>query len=177
MGPETLQPPQLVVVVVVADLTSVGNVDAVDPDRAAGGGDETGVGVGLDTDGETVDHVVDTQAGQDGHAVPLTLPVVGHLVTEIGKNLDRHRIIGQLGLLQAHDVGPDLSQPLLDPRHAGVQRIDIPRGNEHRLNLPLPTIRARRDRTRPVDDPTDIVSFLSMCPSKVGSVRDLSNIR
>ena len=61
--------------------------------------------------------VVETDLRQDRDAVPLALPVVGRLVAQRRERQRRERVVGDLRLLQAHDVGLDLGEPLLDTGH------------------------------------------------------------
>ena len=73
--------------------------------------------------------VGDADAGQDGDAVPLPLPVVHRLVPERRVGEVRERVVGELRLLEAQDVGAGVGQPLLDPLLAGLERIDVPGGD------------------------------------------------
>jgi hypothetical protein len=53
---------------------------------------------------------------------------VRQLVTEqLGE-----RVVGDLRLLQAHDIRPPLVEPRQQPRHALLQRVDVPGGDPHR---------------------------------------------
>src|SRR3954452_7915835 len=52
-------------------------------------------------------------------------------------------VVGQLGLLQADDVRLPLVQPRQQPRHALLDRVDVPRRDAHRLPR-YPPVRATR---------------------------------
>ena len=119
MVTEPLEPRQLVVVVVVPDLAPVWHVHAVDADPAACCGHQPGVGVGLDTVGEAEERSLDPHLRQDRNAVPLTLPVVDRFVAELGEGESGKRLVGELGLLEADDVGFGLGEPLLDSGQDG----------------------------------------------------------
>ena len=132
------QPRQLVLVVVVGQGPAVGHVGAGHPHPAAGGPQQPGVGVGGVVVVEAVHHLGDPHPAQDGHAVPLAEAVVGALVAQGLEGQGREGVVGQLGLLHAEDVGLDLGDPLLDTVQPGLQRVDVPGGDAHRVTLPGP---------------------------------------
>ena len=128
-----LEPVELAVVELGADLAPVRHVDAHHPDTTAGGREDPGVAL-VRVDVVLVEaggDVVDADAGQDGDAVPLALPVVHRLVAECREGEVRERVVGELRLLEAQHVGVGVGQPLLDPLLAGLQRVDVPGGDPH----------------------------------------------
>ena len=90
-----------------------------------------GVGVGFDALAEVGDDIVEPDTRQDRHPVPLPLPVVRRLVAERLERQRREGVVGELGLLHAHDVGLDLAQPLLDPLEPHPQRVHVPGDESH----------------------------------------------
>ena len=70
--------------------------------------------------GEPRHHVVEPDPGQDRDAVPARLAVHGGLVAaagQVGAEQLAEGVVGELGLLQAHDVGLALVQPGQQPRY------------------------------------------------------------
>ncbi len=142
---EAFEPRQLALVELGADLAAVGHVHADHAHAAAHRGEEAGVAlVRVDELGavEPGGDVGDAGAGQDRHAVPLPGPVVHRVVPEALEGQLRERVVGELGLLEAQDVGLGVLQPLLDPGEAGLQRVDVPGGEAH--SILEPTRRRRR---------------------------------
>ena len=87
--------------------------------------------------GEPGDHVVEPDAREDRHAVPGRLAVGGDLVAALGQLVAEQlgeRVVGELGLLQADDVRPPLVQPRQQPRHALLDRVDVPGRDPHGLH-------------------------------------------
>ena len=133
------EPGELVAVVVGVGLAPVRDVEAVDADPAAGRGDRARlrplpVGRAL----EPGDHVVEADAGEDRHAVPLALAVGGDLVAallQLPAQQLGERLVGELRLLEADDVGAPLVEPRQQPRHALPHRVDVPGGDPHRLTV------------------------------------------
>ena len=127
------EPHELALVEFAGHLTPVRHVDADHAHAVARGRDHVRVAlVGVDVVVvEAGGHVVDPDARQDGHAVPLALAVVHGVVPERGERQVRERLVRELRLLQAEDVGPCVAQPLLDPLLAGLQRVDVPGGDPH----------------------------------------------
>jgi len=75
---------------------------------------------------------------QNRHAVPLHLAVRRHVVTtlaEFGAEQRIERIVGELRLLQANDVGTALVEPRQEPRNPLLDRVDVPRGDPHVLTV------------------------------------------
>src|SRR5262249_31620545 len=84
---------------------------------------------------DPLDDVVEPGPGQDRHAVPLRLTVQGERVTtalEFGSEQFPERVVGELGLLQADDVGLPLVQPRQQPRDPLVGGVDVPGCYAHR---------------------------------------------
>src|SRR6185312_8384801 len=78
------EPLELVGVVRVVGVTAVGHVDRGDPQAVTGGGDGAGLLVGVAGGaGQALHDVVEPHPGQQCHAVPAALPVVGDGVTAL----------------------------------------------------------------------------------------------
>src|SRR6185503_6696296 len=80
------------------------------------------------------DDVVEPHPGQDRHAVPGRLAVRGDLVAAAGQLVAHQlaeRVVGDLGLLQAQDIGPALVEPGQQPGHALLERVDVPGHDAH----------------------------------------------
>src|SRR5690606_10887555 len=60
------------------------------------------------------------------HAVPTPFAVVHGLVAHRLEGECREGSVGQLRLLQAHDIGLHVDQPLLDAGKARFERVDVP---------------------------------------------------
>ena len=135
---QRLEPDELAVVELGAHLPAVGDVDAHDAHAVARCREHTRVAlVGVDVIlVEAVGRVADAHAREDGDAVPLPLPVVHRLVAQGLEAQVRERLVGELGLLQAQDVGLGVGEPLLDPLLACLQRVDVPGGDAHPATLP-----------------------------------------
>ena len=117
------QPRQLAFVELAVDLAAVGHVHAGHPDATTGGGNEPGVAlIGIDDPVvEPRRHVVDAHPREDCHTVPSTGPVVHRLVAERAERELGERVVAELRLLQAHDIGTGVGQPLLDAWQSGLQ--------------------------------------------------------
>ena len=66
---------------------------------------------------------------EDRHPVPLRLAVAGELVAAAGELFAEQRVervVGELGLLQADDVGLALVEPGQQPRHPLLDRVHVP---------------------------------------------------
>ncbi len=129
---EPVEPPELVLVVLVVEGAPVGDVRAHHADPAAGGGDQAGLRIRVRPVAEPQHHVVDADAADDGHAVPPAFAVVDAVVAEGREGHGRERRVSELRLLHAQHVGLALGQPRLHPLLAGVQRVDVPRREAHR---------------------------------------------
>src|SRR5581483_5673718 len=131
-APKTLEPLELGEVVLAVDLPAVGHVDARRPHALACRPEKARLGdLVLGLVGEAGDDVVEADAAEDRHTVPLPLSAVRRLVAEGGERHRREVGVGQLGLLQAQHVGLGVAEPLLDARHALVQRVDVPGRDPH----------------------------------------------
>src|SRR2546430_14513799 len=97
--------------------------------------------------------VPDAGARQDRHTVPLPGPVVHGVVTERLEGQLRERVVGELGLLQAQDVGMRVLEPLLDAGEAGFQRVDVPGGEAHSVLEPTRRGPPRSPGSRPRGSP------------------------
>ena len=144
------QPGQLVVVVLGVRHAPVRHVDRVHADPAAGGGD--GPRLGMREAGrvrEPGHDVVQAHPGQDRHAVPLRLAVHRDRVAArrelLAEQLGEGGV-GELRLLQAHDVGPPLVQPRQQPRHPLLDRVHVPGRHPHG-----PTLSGGHDHSRTPD--------------------------
>src|SRR5262249_56467379 len=75
------------------------------------------------------------QTGEDRHSVPLCLAVVSGRVAAPGQIIAEElneRVVGELGLLEAHDVRLPLVQPRQQPRHPLLDRVYVPGRHPHR---------------------------------------------
>ncbi len=77
---------------------------------------------------------IEADAREDRHAVPRGLAVGGHLVAALRELVGQEvgeRVVGELRLLEADDVGPALVQPRQEPRDALLERVDVPGRDPH----------------------------------------------
>ena len=131
---QPLQPGQLVLVVVVVEGPAVGHVHRRDPHPAARRPQQPGLGVRRRRRRRT-------RRPRRSSPTRLRMATPFHrpspwwalVVAERLEGQRREGVVGQLGLLQAQDVGLVLGQPLLDPGEAGLQRVHVPGGDAHRL--------------------------------------------
>jgi hypothetical protein len=133
--PEGGEPGQLVAVVVGIRHPAVRHVDGMHPHAGAGRGDRPRLGSGkAGLARQPGDHVVEPRPGQDGDPVPLRLPVDGERVApglELGAEQFGERGVGELDLLQAHDVGLPFVEPWQQPRNPLLDGVDVPGGYSH----------------------------------------------
>src|SRR5215218_9639934 len=87
--------------------------------------------------GESHHNIIQTHTRKDGDSIPRGLavncdgiPAVAELVAEQVEE----RIVCELGLLQTDHVRPPLIQPRQQPRHALLDRVDVPGRDSHRLH-------------------------------------------
>ncbi|KAG1455348.1 hypothetical protein G6F57_015315 [Rhizopus arrhizus] len=124
-----LQPAQLVVVLVGADVLAVDHVQVDHPQVAEGAGDDTLLLV-LEA-GNADLHVLRRLTREQRHAV-VGLLAGEHAAVAGG---DQRRIgelvVLQLGFLDTDDVRAERLEPLLQVRQADIERIDVPRGDLH----------------------------------------------
>jgi hypothetical protein len=129
------QPGELVAVVLGVRLAPVGHIHAVHAHAAAGGEHRAGLRVGEPgRAGKPRLHVLEAHTREDGHAVPLHLPVAGDRVATGGELTAEHQVEGlvrELRLLQAHDVGLAFIQPGQKPRHPLLGGVHVPAGDAH----------------------------------------------
>ena len=115
-----------------ANGTPVRDVDAHHPHAAAGRRDQPALGRIL-ASAEAGCDVVEADPGCDRDTVPAPVPVMGHLIAQLLEPVGWEGVVGQLGLLEAANVGFALLQPFLDPLESRPQRVDIPGGDSHGL--------------------------------------------
>ena len=103
--------------------------------------------------GESHHHVIQTHTRDDRDSVPRRLavncdgiPAVLELVAEQVEE----RIVSELGLLQADDVRPPLIQPRQQPRHALLDRVDVPGRDSHRPTVLAPPTAALSPTRQPL---------------------------
>ena len=129
------EPGELVAVVLGVGGAAVRDVDRDDADAAARRGDRARLLVREPGPArEPGDDVVEPDAREDRHAVPRRLAVGGDLVPaplELVAEQLRELVVGELRLLQADDVGLPLVEPWQQPRHALLDRVDVPRRDPH----------------------------------------------
>ena len=134
--PQRRQPGELVPVVLGARLAPVRHVHRDHPDPAARGGHRARLRMReARRAGESRHHVVQPHAREDRHPVPRRLAVNGDGVAAVGELVAEQlgeRVVGELGLLQADHVRPPLVQPRQQPRHALLDRVDVPGRDSHR---------------------------------------------
>ena len=131
MSNQTFHPRQLVSIVVVIEFAPVGHVHRTHPDTSARRGHQTCLRIRRLTVGETTHGILEAHSADDGHTVPLTLAMMHRFVPERTEHLGGKSVLGQLGFLHAHHVGPHVGEPFLDARHTRAQRIDVPGGKSH----------------------------------------------
>ena len=133
------QPGELVRVVLRARLPPVRHVHGDHADPAARRGDRPRLGVReARRAGESRHHVVESGAREDGDPVPRRLTVDGDGVPALGQLLAEQleeRVVGELGLLQAHHVRAPLVEPRQQSRHALPDRVDVPGRESHRRTV------------------------------------------
>ncbi len=132
------EPGELVAVAVVVGVGDppVGEVDRVDADAAAARRQRAGLPMGgtperRDPDG----HLLEPAAREDRDPVPLGLSVAGDRVAAGGELACEQlveRRVGELGLLQADDVGLALVEPRQQAREPLLGRVDVPGRDPHR---------------------------------------------
>jgi Ser/Thr protein kinase RdoA (MazF antagonist) len=113
------QPGQFVLVVLGVRHPPVRNIYRMDPDAGAGRGHRTGLLVReAGPASQARHHIVQPDPRQDGHTVPPGLAMQGGLVPAVPELVVQklaERIVGQLGLLEADDIGLALIQPRQQP--------------------------------------------------------------
>ena len=149
------QPGELVLVVLGTRRPPVRHVHRAHPDPAAGRGDRARLGGGeAGGAGDPGRDVVQPHPGEDRHPVPLRLTVQAGRVAAVGELAAEQlgeRVVGELGLLQADDVGLPLVQPGQQPRYPLLDRVHVPGRYPHpAYSSPLrPTACGRRRPTWP----------------------------
>ncbi len=129
------EPFELVRVVLRARLAPIRHVHRDDPNAATGRGDRTRLlmrkpGSTLDA----LDDVLEPDLGQDRDPVPSGLAISSDLIAPISELIPEYlsqRVIRQLGLLKTNNIRPPLIEPRQKPRHALLERVDIPGGDAH----------------------------------------------
>jgi hypothetical protein len=121
--------------VVRVRLAAVRHVHAHHADAAAGRRD--GARLRVREARRTLDarhDVLETHARQDRDAVPGRLAVRRHLVAAVRQLVAddlAERVVAELRLLQADDLGPPLVEPRQEPRHALLDGVDVPGRDAH----------------------------------------------
>ena len=128
---KAIEPPQLVLVVVVIEAPPIRYVAAGHPKSGTGRPQNARIGIGIIAIEKVRTDVFKADSAQDRDAVPLPLSVVRALVASVGELVVRKVLVAELRFLQAQHVGPQELQPLQHPRHSHVQRVDIPRSDPH----------------------------------------------
>ena len=133
------QPVQLVGQVRVAELAPVGDVERPDPHATAGRADRAGLGFGRVAPGRHLREadldVLQPDPGQDGHAVPLRVADVRHLIAQRLEPVGRELVVAGLGLLHRDHVEVTALDPVGDPVDPGPDGVDVPRSDPHPANL------------------------------------------
>src|SRR5207244_6056786 len=80
---------------------------------------------------EAAGDVAEADARQECDTVPLAIAVVNGLVPQSRERELRKRVVGELRLLEAQDVGFSLREPFLDARQPRLQRVHVPRRHSH----------------------------------------------
>ena len=86
-------------------------------------------------DSDHGDNVFEADLGQNRDAVPLSLAMESERVAALGKLGSEQLLeglVGELGLLQADDVGLAFIQPGQQSRHALLDRVHVPGSDAHR---------------------------------------------
>ncbi len=105
IGTQSVEPLQLVLVVVVVERAAIRDVTAGDAYAATRGPDDPRVDIGVAAIAEVDVHVVEADTRDDGDPVPLTLSVMRRLVSALGEDLCGEVLGGELCFLHAHHVG------------------------------------------------------------------------
>src|SRR3990167_840609 len=124
-GAEAPVPVELVGVLLRADLLAVGAVDVDDPEPADVGDQQPALGV-VAVVRERARHLGRLRAGEDGHAVVRALAGDEHPVAERLELRAREVLVGDLDLLQAHDVRPAALEPGQQARQADPDGVHVP---------------------------------------------------
>ena len=136
--PQRRQPGELVLVVLGVRLAPVRHVNRDHPDPVARGRHRARLRMReARRAGDSRHDVVQPHAREDRDAVPGRLAVRRDLVAALGELVAEQlgeRVVGELGLLQADHVRPPLVQPGQQPRHALLDRVDVPGRDSHRLH-------------------------------------------
>ena len=129
------KPIQLVTEVRVFNGAAIGNIEAPQPNTAAGRTQRPGLGFTPEHRliVETDRNVVDAHPGGDGHPVPLVVSAVRHFVTGAQERHQWELFVGALGLLHGEHVDIGACHPVDHPLRAGPDRVDVPGGDSHRL--------------------------------------------
>ena len=81
--------------------------------------------------GQTARDVGEADPGDDRDTVPPAVAVQGDLVAERFDLRRGNAVIGDLGLLQAHDVGRGVLEPVEQSRQPGGDGVDVPGSDAH----------------------------------------------
>ena len=131
IGDQPIKPAQLVLIVIIVEGATVGDIAARHSDATTCRPRNTGIGIGLNVVTEAADRVFNSDAAQDGDPIPATLTMVKGLITHRLEGHGRKRIVGELGFLEAQDVGFKGFKPALDTSEPSIQGVDIPRHDPH----------------------------------------------
>lgn len=141
---EGVEPAQLCLVVVrIGDLAPVGHVQAPYAHPAAGSAQGARldglvrVGILIETGltWEGCGNILDSDAGDDGHAVPLVEAEVGDLIAQFLKSGKGKLVIAALRFLYRKHVNIVARKKCFDAFDASSDRIDVPVHNAHALQI------------------------------------------
>ncbi len=136
LGPQALEPDQLVQVVRVVQLSAVRCVDRPDTQTGTIGGDHPGLveRVALGSR-EAPCNGGQAHSRRDRDPVPVVQAVMGDLVAGTLEGRVGELAVGALGLLQAADGGLMLTEPTRHLIDAGPDRVDVPADDLHGVKL------------------------------------------
>lgn len=132
---QSIKPAQLVLIVIIVEGATVRDVTARHSNSATCRPRNTGISIGLSAVTEATDRIFNSDPAQDGDPVPAALTMVKGFVAHRLEGHGRKRIVGELGLLKAQDVGFESFKPSFDTSESGIQGVDIPGHNPHSGDL------------------------------------------
>ena len=132
---KSTEPRQLVLVVIMIKFTTIGDITRADLNSATGSSDDACFFILLNSWSKVLHDVLKTDLGNDGNAIPLALPEMRTLIAECCDCFCREEILLQLRLLHAQHIWLHFMQPRFYARQSSLERVDIPRRDEHAMTV------------------------------------------